>query len=52
MKNEGCLTPNIWVITPKKEGCGFPMVGRYTNRSIDPSWDSEASNLRSLPWRG
>jgi len=24
MKNEGFYTPNIWVITPKNEGCGFP----------------------------
>ncbi len=24
MKNEGFEPPNIWVITPKNEGCGFP----------------------------
>ena len=24
MKNEGFQPPNIWVITPKNEGCGFP----------------------------
>ena len=49
MKNDGFNTPNIWAITPKNEGCGFPwfLINSHAFGQIH-LWQAAArGNLRS-----
>ena len=47
MKNAGFSTPNIWVITPKNEGCGFPWYFLTAMNHRDTSHSPVTSTYQS-----
>ena len=44
-------TPNIWVITPKNEGCGFPWWWGVPNWISERLWMFLSTRKEATPWR-